>query len=139
MRPPRIFVVDDESTIRHVLMRVLQSHDCEAREAASAEEAMGQLQGWQPDVVLLDIVLPGKNGLELLSEIKHLSQDIEVLMMTSNSRREDILRVLVTGADDFILKPFEPLDLKIRLRVGTRILNMEQQLRATSYLAPPSL
>jgi DNA-binding response OmpR family regulator len=52
-----------------------------------------------------------------------------ILLMTSHSSRGDLLRVLIAGADDYLLKPFEPLDLKIRLRSAIRILNLEQQLK----------
>jgi signal transduction histidine kinase/DNA-binding response OmpR family regulator len=107
MCSPRVLVVDDESTIRHVLKQVLKSHDCEIREAPSAEEAISRVQGWEPHVVLLDIVLPGKNGLQLLSEIKHLSRDIEVLMMTSNTSAETALEAMRLGAYDYLQKPFD--------------------------------
>lgn len=107
MGRPRILIVDDEETIRHVLTVVLERNDCEVRSAGSAEEAFPIVAEWEPEVALLDIVLPGKNGLQLLSEIKKTSRDTEVLMMTSNSSAETALTAIRQGASDYLKKPFE--------------------------------
>ncbi len=62
--------------------------DCDIRQAESAEEALTRFEDWEPDVALIDIVLPGMNGIQLLSEIKKVSADTEVLVMTSNASLE---------------------------------------------------
>jgi signal transduction histidine kinase/CheY-like chemotaxis protein len=110
MDKPRILIVDDEETIRHILLNVIAWNDCEAREAASAEEGLAMLSDFSPDVALLDIVLPGRNGLELLKEIKQRSPDTEVVMMTSHSSAETALRAIREGAYGYLQKPFENLD-----------------------------
>src|SRR2546422_4903672 len=107
---PRLLVVDDEETIRHVLVNVLEENDCETRAAGSAEEALSMLSGFVPSVALIDIVLPGKNGLDLLADIKRLSPDTEVIMMTSHASAESALRAIKEGAYTYLRKPFEDLD-----------------------------
>src|SRR5712692_668561 len=106
----RILVVDDEETIRHILANVLQENGCEPREAASAEEALDLLPGFAPAVALLDIVLPGKNGLDLMGDIKRMLPDTEVVMMTSHASPESALRATKEGAYAYLRKPFEDLD-----------------------------
>src|SRR2546422_243573 len=106
----RILVVDDEETIRHILANVLQENGCQTREAASAEEALDLLPGFAPAVALLDIVLPGKNGLDLMGDIKRMLPDTEVVMMTSHASPESALRAIKEGAYDYLRKPFEDLD-----------------------------
>jgi len=106
---PRILVVDDEESIRHVLQRVLEMKDCDVRQAESAEEALTRFEDWEPDVALIDIVLPGMNGIQLLSEIKQVSADTEVLVMTSNASAETALQAIRRGAYDYLQKPFANL------------------------------
>src|SRR3989442_306221 len=106
----RILVVDDEETIRHVLVNVLQENDCQTREAGSAEEALALLPDFDPVVALVDIVLPGKNGLDLLADIKKMSPDTEVVMITSHASAETALRAIREGAYTYLRKPFEDLD-----------------------------
>ena len=109
MDKPRVLVVDDEASIRHVLHRVLEMNGCEIREAASAEEAVAQVEDWEPAVALLDIVLPGKNGIQLLTELKQIHADTEVLMMTSNASADTALQAVRRGAHDYLQKPFDNL------------------------------
>ena len=106
----RILVVDDEETIRHILVNVLQENGCETRVAASAEDALSVLADFVPDVALLDIVLPGKSGLDLLDDIKRASPDTEVVMITSHASAETALRATKEGAYAYLRKPFEDLD-----------------------------
>jgi CheY-like chemotaxis protein/signal transduction histidine kinase len=110
MDKPRILIVDDEETIRHVLVNVIAWNGCETREAASAEGGLALLSEFSPDVALLDIVMPGRSGLELLKEIKQRSPDTEVVMMTSHSSAETALRAIREGAYTYLQKPFENLD-----------------------------
>jgi signal transduction histidine kinase/CheY-like chemotaxis protein len=104
-----VLVVDDEASIRHVLHRVLELKGCEIREAGSAEEALAEIEDWEPEVALLDIVLPGKNGIQLLTEVKKLYADTEVLMMTSNASADTALQAIRNGAHDYLQKPFDNL------------------------------
>jgi signal transduction histidine kinase/DNA-binding response OmpR family regulator len=106
---PRVLVVDDEASIRHILQRVLDMNGCEIREAASAEEAVTHLEDWEPEVALVDIVLPGMNGIQFLSEVKQRYADTEVLVMTSNASADTALQAIRRGAHDYLQKPFDNL------------------------------
>ena len=83
---------------------------CEVQLAGSAEEALCLLKNHHPAVALLDIVLPGINGLELLLRLKKISRDTEVLMMTSQSSAETALKAVRQGAFDYLEKPFADLE-----------------------------
>ena len=106
----RALVVDDEETIRHILVNVLEENGCETRAAGSAEEAIAVLPNYIPDVALLDIVLPGKSGLELLAHLKKMSPDTEVVMITSHASAETALQATREGAYAYLRKPFEDLE-----------------------------
>jgi signal transduction histidine kinase len=109
LNKPRVLVVDDEASIRHILHRVLEMNGCEVREFGSAEDALAHLPEWEPEVALVDIVLPGMNGIQLLSEIKQVYADTEVLVMTSNSSADTALQAIRRGAHDYLQKPFDNL------------------------------
>src|SRR3989442_13979484 len=138
----RLLVGDDEETIRHVLVNVLEENDCETRAVGSAEEALSLLSGFVPSVALLDIVLPGKSGLDLLADIKRMSPDTEVIMMTSHASADSALRAIKEGAYTYLRKPFEDLDEiwitvlraleKRALTEKNRILLREQEERNLS-------
>lgn len=109
MSKPRVLVVDDEESIRHVLNRVLEMNGCEVRQAGSAEEAVKQIADWEPAVAMVDIVLPGKNGIQFLADVKKIYKDTEVLVMTSNSSANTALQAIRSGAYDYLQKPFDNL------------------------------
>ncbi|MCZ6695773.1 MAG: response regulator [Acidobacteria bacterium] len=110
MEKYRILVVEDEETIRHILVNVLEENDCEVREVGTAEEGLAMVPDFKPAVAMIDIVLPGMNGLDLLTEIKKISPATEVVMMTSHSSAETALRAIRGGAYTYLQKPFEDLD-----------------------------
>ncbi len=107
---PSVLVVDDEESIRHVLRAVLERKGCLVREAGSAEAALALLDEFEPAIALLDIVLPGMNGLKLAKEIRARHPDCEVVMMTSQSSVETVVESIRQGAHDYLAKPFESLD-----------------------------
>jgi len=107
MKTPRVLVVDDEPTIRHVLVGLLDENGCDVRAAGSAEEALSALDGWEPEVALLDLVLPGRNGLELLGDIKQRYGDTEVVVITSHSSASTALTAMRLGAFDYLEKPLD--------------------------------
>jgi DNA-binding NtrC family response regulator len=109
VQAPRILVVDDEESIRHVLKTFLDQNGCEVTAAASAEEALDVLPDARPDVALVDVVLPGKSGIELLSEIKRRSPDTEVVLMTGHGSAATAVKAIRLGAYDYLEKPLSPL------------------------------
>ena len=115
---PRIMVVDDDPQIRGVLIRLLSRLTGSVIQASSAEEALESLRTMPPDLVLLDIGLPGRNGHAVLSEIR-ASADLRlvpVVILSGEGSREDKLRALRAGATDFIAKPFDSEELMTRLQ-----------------------
>jgi CheY-like chemotaxis protein len=106
----RVLVVDDESTIAHVLTSLLEDHGCETLSAGSAEEGLRCLSSTEVAVVLLDIVLPKMSGLEMLEEIRNSSPDTEVVMMTSHASLDSALQAIRLGAYGYLQKPFDEVE-----------------------------
>jgi len=110
-RRPRVLVVDDESSVRHVLNNFLEMMDCLVHCLASSEEALQYLaDSPAPDVALVDIVLPGKSGLELVTELGLRCPDTEVVLITSYGSVDTAVDAMRRGAYDYLQKPFRSLD-----------------------------
>ncbi|MEO6325265.1 MAG: HD domain-containing phosphohydrolase [Thermoanaerobaculia bacterium] len=114
----RILVVDDDVQIRRLLSSLLTSHGYQVGEAGSAEEASTELYGFGPDLILLDVRLPDKSGIELLEEIRNDTalRLLPVVMMTGAVERAERIRAIAAGATDFISKPFANEELLARIR-----------------------
>lgn len=110
MERERVLVVEDEEVIRHVLSSFLNEMDCEVEAAESAEDAIGLLGNSAFGAALVDIVLPGMNGIEFLRKLKALSPDTEVIIMTSHASVATATQAIRSGAYDYLLKPFEEID-----------------------------
>lgn len=104
--PGTVLVVDDEPKIREILGSFLGLHGFTVKAVATGEEAIAQCQRTQPSVVLLDINLPGLNGLEALKQLKFLHPTLPVLMITGLEEEEMMEQALALGAQDYVLKPF---------------------------------
>jgi diguanylate cyclase (GGDEF)-like protein len=107
----RILVVDDEETIRGLLTQVLTEEGHEVTGVASGEQALEAFHKHHYPVVISDIRMEGMSGIELLHEIKRLKQNTQVLMITSHSSIESAISALRAGAYDYVIKPFEDLDV----------------------------
>ena len=128
----QILVADDDPVYRSLLQGLLEESHFEVVLACDGAEAWEILQ--QPDAptfALLDWNMPHMEGYEVCRRVRESKGNSipYILLVTSNRSREELLKVIVAGADDYLLKPFEPLDLKIRLRTGIRILSMEERLQ----------
>jgi len=106
-----ILVVDDEQSLCYVLSNLFARMGCRTNAVSSAEEALSTLNGEKPGVALLDIRLPGMNGIELLGKLKKVSPDTEVIMMTSYASTDTAIEAIRSGAYDYLVKPFEDLHL----------------------------
>jgi len=113
--PVRLLLIDDESTLREPLAQYLTRQGFVVREAVSAAEARSRLRDELPDLVLLDIMMPGEDGLSLC---RHLAESyaIPTIMLTAKSEATDRIIGLEIGADDYVVKPFEPRELVARIR-----------------------
>jgi CheY-like chemotaxis protein len=108
-----VLIVDDDPLIRRVVRAVLEDGSYELEEAASGEEALRIAQGHPPDVVLLDVMMPGLDGFEVATRMKNDARlkDAIVVMLTAKDAPEDRRRGLEAGADVYFTKPFSPLEL----------------------------
>lgn len=116
---PSILVVDDEDTIREVVRRYLEREGFAVKEAADGYEALDAVQEDPPDLIVLDLMLPGIDGLTIT---QHLRQDrqIPIIMLTAKGEASDRIRGLDLGADDYITKPFSPQEVVSRVRAVLR-------------------
>jgi two-component system, OmpR family, KDP operon response regulator KdpE len=116
---PLVLVVDDEAPIRRFLHAALAGHGFRYAEAATAAEALEKVIALKPDVVLLDLGLPDRDGLELLHELRGWSS-VPVVVLSARDREPDKVTALDHGADDYLSKPFGVSELLARLRVALR-------------------
>ena len=135
-----ILVVDDDATFRGVLASELRRMDFEVRDAASGEAALERLAGWEPDVVLLDLRLPGMGGLETLKAIRERSARSEVIMLTGHGTIDTALDSVRAGAFDYVAKPcpLDELEVRIRRAVERQALQTRASLLERG-LTPPDL
>jgi len=104
---PKILVVDDAQFMRLILSKLLKEHGYETIEAENGNRALEQYVAHSPDVVLLDITMPEKDGLEVLSELHQMDPDARVVMLTALGQQSVVLQAIKSGARDFIVKPYE--------------------------------
>jgi two-component system response regulator ResD len=114
-----VLVIDDEPTIREVVVRYLEREGYKALEAADGEEARALLGRYSPSLVILDLMLPGTDGLELCRWIRSYSA-LPVIMLTARGEEADRIVGLELGADDYVTKPFSPRELVARVRTVLR-------------------
>jgi DNA-binding NtrC family response regulator len=127
---PRILVVDDESAMRESLKDWLMEDDYEVGLAASGQEAIKMAKEHRWDVVLLDLKMPGMDGLETLQRLKEVHQDAEIIMMTAYATVDTAVQAMKEGAFDYLVKPFDPdeVELIIKRIVSHRELVLENIL-----------
>jgi DNA-binding NtrC family response regulator len=117
MKPnPRVFLLDDEDLVVSMLGRALRKEGYEVLGETDPEGAVAKIQAFAPDVVLLDIRLPGKDGIGILQELVSLGTGAQVVMLTSDDTAETAVRAMKLGAADYLTKPFDLEKVKIVLR-----------------------
>jgi len=114
-----ILVVDDEPIVREVVVRYLQRDGFTTLEACDGDDARALLEGSSPDLVVLDVMLPGTDGLELCRWIRSRSE-LPVILLTARGEEADRIVGLELGADDYVTKPFSPRELAARVRTVLR-------------------
>ena len=114
-----VLVVDDEPIVREVVVRYLRREGYETLEAADGSRARELLERHEPSLVVLDLMLPGTDGLELCRWIRSRS-DLPVIMLTARGEESDRIVGLELGADDYVTKPFSPRELAVRVRAVLR-------------------
>ena len=115
----RVLVVDDEPHIRGVLRGYLEAEGFAVDEAADGDEALAAVRAKQPDLVLLDIMIPGLDGLEVLRQVRQFS-NVYVILVTARAEEVDKLVGLGVGADDYVTKPFSAREVVARVKAVLR-------------------
>lgn len=115
MRTQTVLVVDDEPMVREVLAQYLTHDGFAVVEAADGDEAVDKLDAVTPDLVLLDLMLPKRHGLEVLRHARSTS-DVPVILLTALGDEKDRIAGLEMGADDYVAKPFSPREVAARVR-----------------------
>lgn len=124
--PARVLVVDDERALRELLEYGLEQAGFSVRSVAEGSAALPLLQAWSPDLIVLDVMLPGTDGLTLLPEIRRLTT-APVVMLTARTEITEKVAGFSAGADDYVDKPFDLEELVARLRTLLRRPRIEQR------------
>ena len=111
----RVLVVDDEPMVREVVTAYLERDGFNVQGAATGPEALDALRAVPPDLVILDVMLPGVDGLEILRRLR-ATADVPVIFLTARTEETDRVLGLELGADDYVVKPFSPRELTARVR-----------------------
>jgi two-component system phosphate regulon response regulator OmpR len=112
---PHVLLVDDDQKIRDLLRRYLSENGFRVTPAGDAAAARSAMRGLAFDIILLDVMMPGENGLDLARDLKS-TLSVPILMLTARSEPEDRIAGLEAGVDDYLPKPFEPRELLLRLQ-----------------------
>ncbi len=112
---PRILVVDDDATVSDVVRRYFERAGMAVQVAADGRQALDLAARWLPDLVVLDLMLPGMSGLDVCSGLR-LTRDVPVIMLTALGEEADRVLGLERGADDYLTKPFSPRELVLRVQ-----------------------
>ena len=111
--------MDDESQVLRIIKRNLEEGGYRVAITSDSEGALSMVETEEPDLVLLDLMLQGTNGLEVLKRIREFS-GVPVIFLSARSKEEDVVKALRAGADDYILKPFAPSELLARIEAALR-------------------
>lgn len=121
---PKILVVDDDPSISDMLTLVLETEGFDPVPVMDGNEAVPAFREHQPDLILLDLMLPGMNGVDICRAIRQESS-VPIVMLTAKTDTVDVVLGLETGADDYITKPFKPKELIARIRARLRRADSE--------------
>ena len=127
----RVLVVEDDSTVSSVLSAYLRKAGFDPRIAADGATALQEWTQWKPDVVILDVMLPGITGLEVLQRRRADDDGAAVIILSARGDEEDRLLGLEVGADDYVVKPFSPREAVLRVQA---LLRRSERLGASSML-----
>ncbi|MCB0351773.1 MAG: diguanylate cyclase [Bdellovibrionales bacterium] len=131
----KVLTVDDDPESLKILKKALEWDGYQVETANSGSEAVAKISEWRPHLVLLDVNMPGLNGLETLSFLRNGQEYISTIFVSGKSSPDDVMRGLDAGADDYICKPFNPLELLSRIRCHLRIKDIRDELtRANARL-----
>jgi len=127
---PLVLVVEDDERIVHICQNVLGASGYRIKSAANAEEALNTIQSERPDLIILDLMLPGRDGLEFLSEIRKIEavSRVPVIILTALGDLKTKIKGFYIGADDYLVKPVSSMELLARVRANLRKYEYEKAL-----------
>lgn len=125
----KILLVEDEETIRKFVRVNLEMENYEVEEAGTGEDGLELASRFNPDIVLLDVMLPGIDGFEVCKVLRGEYREIGIIMLTAKSLDIDRIEGLESGADDYISKPFNPKELILRIKSLERRLGFDEELQ----------
>lgn len=131
-----ILVVDDDRTVGGVLLSYLRRADLEGRHVGAGTGLDAIISQMNPDLVVLDVMLPDADGIELCEEIRRTNPALPVILLTARSEEIDRIAGLTAGADDYVVKPFSPRELVLRIQT---VLRRSQATRQSSDSSEPIL
>lgn len=126
----RVLVVDDDVALAEMIGIVLKDEGYIIQECYHGGEAQDVFRDFQPDLVLLDVMLPGKDGIQICREIR-ANSDVPIIMLTARSDTADVVAGLEAGADDYVPKPFKPRELVARVKARLRRVEDTQEEEIT--------
>ena len=115
----KVLIADDEKEIRNLLRLYLENDGFTVTDVASGEEVAGAMDSFKPDIVLLDVMMPGKDGIHVLKDIREVS-NVPVMIISARTADAERILGLNVGADDYICKPFNPLEVVARVKSNLR-------------------
>ena len=115
----KVLIADDEKEIRNLLRLYLENDGFQVSDVASGEEVAGAMDKFKPDIVLLDVMMPGKDGIHVLKDIREVS-NVPVMIISARTADAERILGLNVGADDYICKPFNPLEVVARVKSNLR-------------------
>lgn len=127
--PQKILVVDDEKPISDIIKFNLNKEGFDVDAAYDGEEAIAKVEEYQPDLMILDLMLPKKDGLEVAREVRK-THDFPIIMVTAKDTEIDKVLGLEMGADDYVTKPFSNRELVARVKANLRRSNLNEQAQA---------
>ena len=132
VKNPYILVVDDDTRLRRLLRRYLSQNGFRVSEAPSADEAFPLIQTIRFDLIIMDVMMPGTNGQDMVRRLRNSGSDIPILMLTAMGDTDDRISGLEAGADDYLSKPFEPRELILRIQ---NILKRVVEVKKTTFVS----
>lgn len=122
----KILYVEDETFLGKIVLESLQQRGFEVLMETDGTKVMQQFRNFLPDICVLDIMLPNRNGFELATDIREVQEDIPIIFLTAKTQTEDVVKGFKAGANDYIRKPFSMEELIIRIENALRIAKVEQ-------------
>ena len=134
MSKPKILIVDDEKPVRDLVKAYLEPEGYEIFLAEDGLTGLKSARAYNPDLIVLDIMLPGMDGVELLTHLRRES-DVYVIMLTAKTEETDKIVGLSVGADDYVTKPFSPRELVARIKAALRRISAPKDLTSRAVLS----